>query len=150
MTPRAGDDDAALVALLRGSRRIAVVGLSPDPARDSHRVAAYLLERGYEVVPVNPHCERALGRPSFPGLAQARAAVGPIDLVDVFRRADQAAEVAVQAIAIGAPALWLQLGVVDERAAAAARRAGLVVVMDRCLMVEHRRLAQEIARPPRN
>lgn len=135
--PFTNPDDDALLALLEGAFRIAVVGLSPDPARPSHGVAAYLLRQGYDVIPVNPSVERVLGRPAYPDLESVSV---PIDVVNVFRRPAAVPPVADAAAARGAGALWLQLGVVHAEAAARAREAGLVVVMDRCIQVEHRRL----------
>ena len=129
--------DAITRALLENARRIAVVGLSPKPHRDSNRVARYLLESGYEVVPVYPREERILGQRVHRSLAEIPAGV---DLVDVFRRSETLAGVVDDALAAKAPALWFQLGCVDEAAAQRAQQAGALVVMDRCLMVEHRRL----------
>lgn len=130
-----GDDE--LRALLIRARRIAVVGLSPDPTRPSHDVAAYLLRQGYDVIPVNPAVREVLGRRAYPDLA---AVPGPVDIVNVFRRPEAVPEVADAAVGTGAGTLWLQLGVIHPDAARRARAAGLAVVMDRCLKVEHRRL----------
>jgi hypothetical protein len=130
-------DDQALRALLEGARRIAVVGLSPKPHRDSSRVARYLLDCGYDVVPVYPREEAILGRRVY---RRVEDIPGGIDLVDVFRRSDALAEVADDALRAKAPALWFQLGCVDDEAARRAHAAGALVVMDRCLMVDHRRL----------
>lgn len=111
----------------------AVVGCSPDPFRDSHRIAALLQARGYRVIPVNPAIDEVLGE-------RAYAAVGeipePVDVVDVFRRSDRAGRHVDEAIEIGAKAVWLQLGVIDAAAADRARAAGLDVVMDRCPAIE--------------
>ena len=123
-----------IAALLRGVRTIAVVGCSPDPSRDSHRVSSYLKRAGYRVIPVNPNCLEILGETCYPSLLQIPV---PVDLVDVFRRSSEVAPVVEEAIAAGARAIWTQLGVRDEKAARRAREAGLVVVMDRCLMVDH-------------
>ena len=123
--------------ILRECRRVAVVGISDRPARDSHRVAAYLQRAGYEIVPVNPNVTEVLGLRCWPSL---EAAPGPIDVVDVFRRSELVEPVVDAAIAVGAKAVWMQDGVVNERAAAKARAAGLLVVMDRCTAIEHRRL----------
>jgi hypothetical protein len=130
------DDHATTTAdrILRESRRIAVVGISDSPARASHRVASYLQAAGYEVVPVNPQVESVLGQRCF---ASLRDVPGPIDAVDVFRRSEHAGAVVDEAIAVGAKAVWLQDGVVDADAAARARAAGLLVVMDRCMMRDH-------------
>ena len=130
-------DDAIRAAL--ALRRWAVVGCSPDPGRDSHRIAALLIDRGYDVVPVNPNCEDVLGRRAFPDVGAA-AAEAPIDVVDVFRRSDAAGQHVDEAIEIGASAVWLQLGVIDEEAAGRAATAGLTVVMDRCPAIELPRL----------
>lgn len=117
-------------------RTIAVVGLSPKPERDSHRVARYMQAQGYRIVPVNPAAQQVLGEPCHATLADA-ARHTRIDLVDVFRNADDVPPIVEEAIAIGAKALWLQRGIVHDAAAERARAAGLVVVQDRCLMVEH-------------
>jgi predicted CoA-binding protein len=129
--------DEELRALLARTRRIAVVGLSPKPWRDSHRVAAYLQARGYEIVPVYPRETEILGRPVF---RRVQDVDGRVDLVNVFRRSEALGAVFDDALAAGAPAIWTQYDCVDEASARRAREAGLVVVMDRCLMVEHRRL----------
>lgn len=112
---------------LEGSRTIAVVGLSPRPERPSHYVARYLQEQGYRIIPVNPHLEEALGERAYPDL---RSVPVPVDMVDIFRRPEHVAGVVQQAIEVGAKYIWMQDGVVDERAAALARDAGLSVVMD--------------------
>lgn len=117
----------------------AVVGCSPRPDRDSHRIAALLQARGHRVVPIHPHADEILGERAYPTL-EAAAADHAIEVVDIFRRADQAGVHVDEAQAIGARAVWLQLGVIDEAAAARGRAAGLVVVMDRCPAIEYRRL----------
>jgi predicted CoA-binding protein len=137
MEPFPNPDDDSIRGLLGRVRRIAVVGLSPKPHRDSHRVARYLLERGYEIVPVHPREERILGQSVY---RRVQDVPGPVDLVDVFRRSQALPEVIDDALAARASALWLQLGCVDEAGARRAREAGMTVVMDRCLMVEHARL----------
>ncbi|HXF94665.1 MAG TPA: CoA-binding protein [Gemmatimonadales bacterium] len=129
----------ALRGLLREARTIAVVGLSPRPERPSHSVARYLQRAGYRIIPVNPGHREILGERSYPTLADA-AREHRIDIVDVFRRSEFAGEVVDQAIALRPKLIWLQLGVVDEAAAARARAAGIPVVMDRCLAVDHRAL----------
>ena len=126
--------------LLKQLRRIAVVGVSRDWNRPSHFVAKYLIDHGYTVFPVNPRYEEVLGRPCYPDLASAHRAQGPIDVVDCFRRSSDIEPIARDAIAVGARCLWMQLGVVNEAAAALAREAGLEVVMDRCMKIEHARL----------
>jgi predicted CoA-binding protein len=123
--------------ILEKSKVIAVVGLSPKPERDSHEVAKYLQGQGYRIVPVNPRADTILGEKSYPDLASIPEKV---DVVDIFRRSDDVPPVVDQAIDIGAKAVWMQLGIVNEDAAAKAREAGLGVVMDRCMLVEHRNL----------
>ena len=113
----------------------AVVGCSPDPGRDSHRIAALLKRRGFRVIPVNPAVEEVLGERCFPSLADVPDAAA-IDVVDVFRRASEAGRHVDEAIEIGARGVWMQLGVIDEAAASRARAAGLRVVMDRCPAIE--------------
>jgi hypothetical protein len=122
-----------------GLRVWAVIGCSPDPARDSYGVARFLLGRGYDVVPVHPSGGERFGLECFRSLAEVPADRG-VEVVDVFRRADRAGAHVDEAIALGARAVWLQLGVVDEAAAARARAAGLRVVMDRCPKIELPRL----------
>lgn len=124
-------------SLLRRARRIAVVGLSGKPDRPSYHVSEFLLERGYEVIPVNPQEKEILGRKSFARLA---AIGGEIDIVDVFRRSDQTDPIIDEAIRVGARALWLQEGVTNDAGALRAREAGLVVVQDRCIKKELMRL----------
>lgn len=121
-------------ALLRDSRTIAVVGLSSNPARPSYRVAAYMQQQGKVIIPVNPHETNVLGEVAHPSLS---AVPGSIDLVNVFRRSEEAGAVVDEAIRIKAKGVWLQEGVIDEAAAARARQAGLQVVMDRCWLKEH-------------
>ncbi len=125
--------------ILSDYRTIAVVGLSPQWHRPSHFVGKYLMEHGYRVVPINPACQEILGQASYPDLASA-AKVQRIDMVDCFRKSADILPLAEQAIAIQARCLWMQLGVVNEAAAAMARAAGLDVVMDRCVKIEHARL----------
>lgn len=123
--------DDSLKRILSGSPTIAIVGASPNDGRPSYRVMRYLLECGYEVIPVRPKVKEILGRPCFPSLEEITA---PVDIVDVFRRPEACPEVAASAAAIGAKALWLQEGIVSEEAAAIARQAGLAVIMDSCIM----------------
>ena len=134
------DDDAVLRRIFDDSTTWAVVGCSADPARDSHRIAAYLQQLGYRVVPVNPNEREILGEPCHPDLASAAAAVDTIDVVDVFRRSSEAGQHVDEAIAIGAGAVWLQLRVVDEAAAERADAAGLDVAMERSPKIDHPRL----------
>ena len=135
--PFQNPDDETVRRLLERVRRIAVVGLSPKPHRDSHRVARYLLERGYEIAPVYPREEEILGRKVH---RRVQDVPGTVDLVDVFRRSEELPETIDDALAARAGGLWLQLDCIDESGARRARDAGLLVVMDRCLMVEHARL----------
>lgn len=129
--------DSVIRDILSRPRRIAIVGCSPDPRRDSHQVARLLMERGHTIVPVNPAAHEILGQRAYAALREIPA---PVDMVDIFRRADQAGQVVDDAIAIGATTVWMQLGVVDEAAAARAQAAGLTVIMDRCPAIEYRRL----------
>ena len=122
-----------------GFKTIAVVGLSPDPFRPSHVVAAYMQRHGYRTIPVNPYCEMVLNERAYPDLASIPF---PIDVVDIFRRSEDAGEVVDEAIRVGAKAVWLQEGVIDPAAAERASSAGLLVVMDRCLLKERAFLAQ--------
>jgi predicted CoA-binding protein len=132
------NDDAVAEEILRRFHRVAVVGISADPNRPSHEVASYLARVGYEILPVNPTLTSWEGLPCAPNLA---AVPPPLEVVDIFRRSEQAGAVVDEAIAHGARAVWMQLGVIDPAAAARARAAGLLVVMDRCMLREHRRLA---------
>jgi uncharacterized protein len=121
--------------LLTETRTWAVVGCSPDPRRDSHRIARLLQQRGIRVIPVNPNAEHVLGERCYPSLEDIPADER-IDVVDIFRRADRAGVHVDEAIAAGARAVWMQLGVIDEPAAQRALEAGLLVVMDRCPAIE--------------
>lgn len=134
--------DDVLRRALAGTRTIAVVGLSSKPDRPSHDVAAYLQRAGYRIVPVNPRETEVLGEPAYATLRDIPAEV-PIDIVDVFRRAEETPEVARDAVAIGARTLWLQLGIANDEARAIAEEGGLTVIMDRCLKVDHRRLQED-------
>jgi len=117
-----------------------VIGASSNPARPSHGVFRYLSEQGFDCVPINPNERSVLGVPAFATLAEAVAATGRFDLVDVFRRSELCVPHAIEAVAAGARCLWLQLGVVNWEAAAIAQDAGLGVVMDRCTAIEWRRI----------
>src|SRR5262245_61750901 len=132
---------ADIRALLARARTIAVVGLSPDPARDSNHVALYLKDHGYRIIGVNPHHREILGEPSYPSLsAIPEEERRRIDIVDVFRRPEAAAGVAREAAALKLPAVWFQLGVATPEAVEEADRAGLAVVSESCMMVAHRLL----------
>jgi predicted CoA-binding protein len=131
---------------LKKYKVIAVVGLSKEPGKDSHRVAAYLKQHGYRIIPVNPFVDEVSGEKSYRSLLDIPEEIQKtIDIVDIFRRSEDVPPIVQQAIEIKAKVgrpfvVWMQLGIVNEEAAKAARRAGLIVVMDRCLMVEHQRL----------
>ncbi len=129
------NDDDAIRALLRTAKRIAVVGASPKPDRDSHRIARYLIEAGYEVIPVNPGQTEILGRRCYPDLASIP---GKVDLVDVFRSPEHVPGVVEDALAAGAGALWLQLGAGHDGAVRRAAEAGMDVVSEQCIMVVHK------------
>ena len=131
------DDDAIAEEILRRFHRVAVVGISADPNRPSHEVASYLRHVGYEVLPVNPTLSTWEGLPSSPDLAAVQP---PPEVVDIFRRSEHAGAVVDEAIACGARAVWMQMGVIDAAAADRARAAGLLVVMDRCMLVDHREM----------
>jgi predicted CoA-binding protein len=133
-------DEAGIAALLSSAHRIAIVGASASPARASNGVMGYLLAVGYAVVPINPGESEIAGRTCYPTLAAAVAAEGPIDIVDVFRRPELCVPHAVEAVAVGARCLWLQLGIVNVEAARIAHAGGLSVVMNRCTEIEHSRL----------
>jgi predicted CoA-binding protein len=129
----------AIRTLLKETSTWAVVGLSPDPRRDSHRIAAMLQHRGKRVIPVNPHADEVLGERVYAALSELPDGTA-VDVVDVFRRSADAGAHVDEAIAIGARGVWLQLGVIDEAAAQRARDAGLLVVMERCPAIEWPRL----------
>ncbi len=126
--------------ILNEYRAVAVVGASPKPERDSHKVASYLIEQGYHVIPVNPRAKEMLGRESYPDLSSIPEKV---EVVDIFRRSEEVMPIVAEAIKIGAKAVWMQEGIINEEAAAKARDAGLLVVMDKCMRKEHQRLSQE-------
>jgi predicted CoA-binding protein len=128
-------DQESTARVLRESKIIAVVGLSADPSKDSWRVAKYLIEQGYTVIPVNPKETEILGQKCYPDLSSIP---GAVDVVDVFRRSEAVPPIADEAVRIGAKVLWLQLGVSHEDAVKMARNAGLTVIEDTCIMQEHR------------
>lgn len=123
--------------ILNDYRNIAVVGVSPDPDRDSHKVFNYLAHHGYHVIPVNPNAREILGHTSYPDLESIPEKV---EVVDIFRSSDEVLPIVNEAILIGAKVVWMQEGVINEKAAAKAKKAGLQVVMDKCMMKEHKRL----------
>ncbi len=129
-------DPLAIVGILRSARTVAIVGLSPDELRASNFIGFYLRRHGYRVIPVNPKEREILGERSYPTL---REIPGPVDVVDVFRRPDAVPDIARDAVAIRAKALWLQFGVISPEGARIAEQGGLRVVMDRCMKVEHAR-----------
>ncbi len=131
---------AAVRQSLSHCKTIAVVGLSPKPHRDSFRVAKYMQDKGYRIVPINPNAHEVLGEKAYASLTEA-AQHERIDMVNCFRNSEDIPPIAADAIAIGAKSLWLQIGVVNDDAAKQATDAGLVVVQNLCLMVEHRQLS---------
>jgi len=128
--------DPSDIDAILGMKRIAVVGLSSDPSRISYGIARYLQGQGYKIIPINPNETEVLGEQAYPSL---RDLPEPPDAVDVFRRAEFVDEVVDDAIAAGAKAIWIQSGIINPEAARRARQAGLITVMDRCIMVEHSR-----------
>jgi uncharacterized protein len=128
-------DSDPIADLLKRSRTIAVVGLSNSPLRPSHGVSAYMQTQGYRITPVNPNIHGALGEKSYPSLLEVPE---KIDIVNVFRRPEYVEEIVDQAIQLKIPAIWMQEGVIHEKAAEKARRAGIFVVMDQCILKEHR------------
>jgi len=131
------EDIVTLRRILSDNRRIAIVGLSANWYRPSYFAAKYLIENGYDVVPVNPRCDEILDRQCYPNL---QSIPGKIDVVDCFRRAGEIPALAQAAIDIGAKVLWMQLGIVNQEAKQTASDAGLEVVMDRCMKIEYARL----------
>jgi predicted CoA-binding protein len=124
-----------LAAVLKRSRTIAVVGLSANPLRPSHGVSAYMQTHGYRIIPVNPKIEESLGEKAYPSLLDVPE---KIDILNIFRRPEFVEEIVDQAIQLKVPTIWMQEGVVHEKAAEKARQAGILVVMDRCILKEHR------------
>lgn len=121
--------------LLQRAQTIAVVGLSDNPLRPSHGVSAYMQTQGYTIIPVNPNIRESLGESSYPALADVPE---KIDIVNVFRRSEYVGEIVEQAIALKIPVLWMQEEVINEKAAEKARKAGMFVVMDQCILKEHK------------
>jgi predicted CoA-binding protein len=142
-------DDGTIEEILRAARRIAIVGASSNEGRPSFGVFRYLLNQGFECVPVNPNERSVLGIPAFRTVTEAAEATGRFEIVDVFRRSELVLPHAEEAVAVGARCLWLQLGVVNWDAARIAAEAGLTVVMDRCTAIEWRRIvATDRGAPP--
>ncbi|MBT7616013.1 MAG: CoA-binding protein [Calditrichaeota bacterium] len=134
MSPKPLNDQSVIKEILATKGKIVIVGLSPKPERDSNRVAQYMIGHGYEIVPVNPMSQEILGRKCYPSIADVP---GEIAVVDVFRKSDDVPPIVEQAIAKGAKFLWLQLGVVHQEAAQTALNAGMGVVMNKCIKIEH-------------
>jgi predicted CoA-binding protein len=128
-----------IAELLKAAKTIAVVGISDNPMRPSYGVAAYMQSQGYRIIPVNPDVDSVLGEKAYPSLLDVP---GQIDIVDIFRRSEYVQPIVDQAIQKGVLAIWMQETVVEEEAAKKAREQGIVVVMDRCILKEHRNLAQ--------
>ena len=124
-----------ITQILKRAKTIAVVGLSDSPLRPSHGVAAYLQTQGYRIIPVNPQIQTSLGEKAYPSLLDVPE---KIDIVDIFRRPEFVEEVVDQAIQLKIPTVWMQEEIVHEKAAQKARQAGIFVVMDRCILLEHR------------
>lgn len=131
------------IEIIREAKAIAVVGCSPKDYRDSNKIARYLMEQEYVVLPVNPKHDMILGVRSYPDLLAAREAEGPIDIVDIFRAPEHVPPHVDEAIEIRARLIWMQLGVVHEAAARSARDAGIPVVMDECIKVQHQELRRQ-------
>ena len=134
------ETDPELRGILSAARTIAVVGLSDKPDRDSYAIAEYLQKEGYRIIPVNPTVPQVLGERSYPSIADIPPSIR-IDIVDVFRRSDQVPPVVEEALARGIPTVWMQTGVAHAEAAARARSRGVTVIENRCIRVDHRRLA---------
>jgi len=130
-------DDAFIYRVLSESKTIAVVGLSPKPERDSYRVASYLLQHGYDIVPVHPRASEVLGRKAYRDVASIGV---PVDIVNVFRRSDQVLPIVLAALDLRPRVIWLQLGIVNQDAARLAEERGIPFIQDRCIMLEHKRL----------
>jgi uncharacterized protein len=128
-------DTDSITGLLERSRTIAVVGLSTNPLRPSHGVSAYMQTQGYRVIPVNPKIQGSLGEKSYASLLDVPE---KIDIVNIFRRSEFVEEIVDQAIRLKVPAIWMQESVVHEKAAEKARKAGILVIMDRCILKEHK------------
>ena len=135
--------DSDTITIIKEARTIAVVGCSPKSYRDSNSVARYLLEQGYGVVPINPKHDMILGVRSYRDLPTAREAEGPIAIVDIFRSSEKVLPHVKEAIEIGARLIWMQMGVAHDEAALLARSAGITVVMDQCLRIQHKELRRQ-------
>ena len=127
--------------ILSKCRSIAVVGASANPERPSYQISSYLIGEGYQVHPVNPNAREILGRPSYPCLSSLPERV---EVVNIFRRSEDVMPIVDEAIRIGAKVVWMQTGVINERAAAKARDAGLLVIMNKCIREEHQQLSEKV------
>ncbi len=135
--PEKNTVDEEIVRILKQAKTVAVVGVSHKPERDSHMVAKYLKEHGYRMIPVNPKYKEVLGEPCYPDLKAVRE---HIDVVDIFRNVEAIPAIVDEAVEVGADCVWMQLGLAHDGAAEKARKAGLSVVMDKCIKVEHFRM----------
>ena len=131
-----GSDDE-LIRILKESKIIAVVGCSRDPEKEAHRIPKYLKEHGYRIIPVNPFADKILGERVYKRLSDIKE---PVDVIDVFRPSEECLDVVKEAIKIKPKVIWMQLGIKNKEAAELAKENGIKVVMDRCMMVEHRRM----------
>ena len=137
--PEAPADPREVAAVLKDYRVVAVVGLSENPERPSYQVAQYLQNHGYRIIPVNPGCRQVLGEPCYPSLKDIPF---PVEVVDIFRKVEDIPAIVDEAIAAGAKAVWMQLGLEEPGSARKARKAGLKVVMNRCMKMEHAALGR--------
>ena len=138
VTPKGVPMEREVADILRKSKTVAVVGISDKEERDSHKVASYLKNHGYRIIPVNPKLTEVLGETCYPDL---RSVPDHIDVVDVFRSIDAIPSIVEEAVAVGADVVWMQIGLQHEEAAEKARKAGLAVVMNRCMKIEHSQLS---------
>ena len=138
VTPKGVPMEREVADILRKSKTVAVVGISDKEERDSHKVARYLKNHGYRIIPVNPKLTEVLGETCYPDL---RSVPDHIDVVDVFRSIDAIPSIVEEAVAVGADVVWMQIGLQHEEAAEKARKAGLAVVMNRCMKIEHSQLS---------
>ena len=136
MTTPSLQDTNTIQQILKKMRRVAVVGISANEVRPSYFVAYYLQRMGFDIIPVNPRYEKVLGERCYPSLADIPE---PPEVVDVFRRPEEIGEIVDESMAVGAKALWLQFGVINEKEAIRAQKSGLAVIMDRCMKIEHGR-----------
>jgi predicted CoA-binding protein len=132
--PECNPPSEEIKAILESNKTVAIVGLSPKPERDSHKVAKYLKEHGYKIVPVNPGQKEILGERCYPDLG---AIPFLVDIVDIFRKPEAIPAIVDEAVEIGAKVIWMQLGIAHNQAADKARKAGLDVVMSKCIKIEH-------------